>query len=308
MAEAGTGAEAQKWVEPAATIESNEPFIAHSPLWVIIVRGIQILLTFVIVILAGLLIKGKALDQNVFALVSSLFTWIIVAYVLVAEKVRSARNGYNIWAVLSLDSLMALFWLASMGANAALRATFKYDVNVKNCTNNGAASNSASCEVESRSIGKRGTIVTNKGLESMSAIAGLSGLLTQVPLTLNILFIAVIVFEARAFHKFRKSNKPPGDNALVEMKAPMLDADLAAAGVVHPQYTDQQAYQPQAYQPQVYQPQVYQQQAPAYPASAYGQQQQQQQQQQQPTPYQAYPDPAQTQQYQQHGAPAGQPY
>ncbi|KAK0710102.1 hypothetical protein B0T26DRAFT_679425 [Lasiosphaeria miniovina] len=260
--------------EPAATIESNEPFIAHSPLWVIIVRGIQILLTFVIVILADLLIKGKALDQNVFALVSSLFTWIMVAYVLVAEKVRSARNGYNIWAVLSLDSLMALFWLASMGANAALWATFN-----------------ASCEVESRSIEKRGTIVTKKGLESMSAIAGLSGLLTQV-----ILFIAVIVFEARAFLKSGKSNKPLGDNVLVEMKAPMLDADLAAAGVVHPQYTDEQAYQPQ----------VYQQQAPAYPTSAYGQQQQQQQQQ--PTPYQAYPDPAQTQQYQHHGAPAGQPY
>lgn len=87
------------------------------------------------------------------------------------EKVAGARKGYNIWAILSLDLFMAIFWLACMGANAALRATFTQDVTIEQCYNDGSTINSSTC-----TISRRGTVATPVGLALISAIAGLSAL------------------------------------------------------------------------------------------------------------------------------------
>ena len=100
-----------------------------------------------------------------------MFTWFVVTYLLVSEKVASCRQAYNIWAVLALDFLMALFWLASLGANAALRATFTQKVSVTGCYNDGSTVSSNHC-----SLGKRVDLVTDTGLAIISAIAGLSAL------------------------------------------------------------------------------------------------------------------------------------
>ena len=100
----------------------------------------------------------------------------MVAYALVTEKVRAANVAYNIWAILALDLFLAILWLASMGANAALRGRFKTGVTIEGCTDNGDAVNSNSCVV-SRSMEKRaGTVATPEGLAQISAIAGLSAL------------------------------------------------------------------------------------------------------------------------------------
>jgi hypothetical protein len=101
------------------------------------------------------------------------FTWVVVTYVLVAEKVKSANVAYNIWAVLALDLLMAIFWLASMGANAALRAQFKDNVNVQSCFENGQITNSRTCTFTKRDPN---ALADQAGLAMISAIAGLSAL------------------------------------------------------------------------------------------------------------------------------------
>ncbi|KAK3390118.1 hypothetical protein B0H63DRAFT_499825 [Podospora didyma] len=230
---------------PNVGMGADGPFIAHTPIWVLVARGFQVLFTFVVVILAGLLVKGVALDQNVFALVCALFSWIVIAYALITEKVRRARRAYNIWAVIILDAVMALFWLASMGANAALRATYTVKVN---CQSDGSGGKTCT-DAKRRDLEKRRVVVTDQGLAGMSGIAALSALLT-------ILFIAIIVFEARAFHKFNRSNRTTSaDNGTVELKAqevPMLSVFPGGAAPVQPQYTDQQAYQPQTQQYQAY--------------------------------------------------------
>lgn len=107
----------------------------------------------------------------------TVFTWIVVGYVLVTEKVPSANAAYNIWAVLALDLFLAILWLASCGANAALRARFKYDVNVQ-CYNDGSMVNSNHCFEVKRAAGhaKRDAVASDEGLAMMSAIAGLSAL------------------------------------------------------------------------------------------------------------------------------------
>ncbi len=72
---------------------------------------------------------------------------------------------------------MAILWLSSMGANAALRSTFIYNVDAE-CYNDGSAINSGHCVVEKRNmLGKRvDAVATQAGLAEMSAIAGLSAL------------------------------------------------------------------------------------------------------------------------------------
>ncbi len=97
-------------------------------------------------------------------------------YALVTEKVPSANVGYNIWAVLSLDLFMAILWLSSMGANAALRATFVYSVDTV-CYNDGESFNSEFCsEYKRRGLHKRDAVASNAGLAEIAAIAGLSAL------------------------------------------------------------------------------------------------------------------------------------
>jgi len=279
-------------------------------------------LSFVILIMAGWLLHGYALGAQGFAVVCCVFTWIIVGYTLITEKVTSAQNAYNIWAVLSLDFLMVVFWLASLGANAAQRAAFRYSVSVGDCYDDGSTFSANHCNVF-----KRFAVADNGGLAMMSAIAGLSALQW-------LLFLATLIFHGHTFRLWHQEHKKPSaDNATVEMKAqgtPMLAPQATGQTAVHPQYTDQQQYQSQMYppheQPQhqaaayqqaappAYPPQQQQQAATAYPqqtAAAYPPQQQYQQ----PAPYGVevpgstqYP-PQHQQAYSPQGTPApGQPY
>lgn len=72
---------------------------------------------------------------------------------------------------------MAILWLSSMGANAALRATFVYDVNAT-CYDDGSTLNAGHCVVSRREAGlsKRFAVASKSGLAQMAAIAGLSAL------------------------------------------------------------------------------------------------------------------------------------
>jgi hypothetical protein len=106
-----------------------------------------------------------------------LFSIIIVTYALVSEKAPNCRSAYNIWAHLSLDLFMAILWLSSMGANAALRATFTYNVEA-DCWDDGSAVNAGHCVVSRGDSGlnKRFAVAGAAGLAEMSAVAGLSAL------------------------------------------------------------------------------------------------------------------------------------
>lgn len=108
-----------------------------------------------------------------------LFSLIIVTYALVSEKAPNCRNAYNIWAILCLDLLMAILWLSSMGANAALRASFVVAVQV-DCWDDGSAVNAGHCVPARRDTGLSTRdivpVAGRNGLAEMSAVAGLSAL------------------------------------------------------------------------------------------------------------------------------------
>ncbi|KAK3315804.1 hypothetical protein B0H66DRAFT_271569 [Apodospora peruviana] len=302
----------QSWADPKAAPGSDEHWVVVTPVWHVVVRGFQAFFGLVILAMAGYLIHGLALDANAFALVCGLFTWIVVGYALITEKVAGARKGYNIWAILSLDLFMAILWLASMGANAALRASFTETVQVTDCFDDGSTVSAHHC-----TIAKRAAVAGKVGLAVMSAIAGLSALNW-------LLFIATLVFNGHTFRMYYEANKTPKttDNATVEMKAqqtPMLvpqQQQQPAEAPTYPQYADQQ----QQYQSQVPQQQAYGVPSPSpSPAPVYNYTQQPQQQYheapgQQPQQYPATGYPVQNHAYQQQqispaSTPAhGQPY
>ncbi|KAB5518882.1 hypothetical protein GE09DRAFT_1230330 [Coniochaeta sp. 2T2.1] len=223
-------------------------FMVHTPVWCTVVRGFQAFFGFIILILAGLLIHGLALDAVVFALVCGLFTMIVVTYALVSEKAPNCRSAYNIWAHLSLDLFMAILWLSSMGANAALRATFTVNVNA-DCWDDGSAVNAGHCIV-SRSfsgLSKRYAVAGKGGLAQMSAVAGLSALEM-------LLFIATLVYNGHAFRMHHQEKKARGgDIGHMEMKGqqdPSMNAPQHQTSQQYAQYSDQNQYVSQVYQQQ----------------------------------------------------------
>ncbi|KAJ2999172.1 hypothetical protein NUW58_g86 [Xylaria curta] len=117
-----------------------------TPRWFIGVRVVQIIVSLVIVALSGYLIHGYYADPQGIAIASGIFTWIIAAYAILTEHSAACRPGYNTWAILSLDFFMIVLWLASLGANAAYRASFVVPVTA-DCYNDGSAVNSNHCIV-----------------------------------------------------------------------------------------------------------------------------------------------------------------
>jgi len=291
-------------VAPVAGVPKQQ-YVQQTPTWVVVIRGFQILLSIIILGIAGYLMHGKVLDENAFALVCCIFTWIVVGYTLATEKASSARGAYNIWAVMALDLFMAILWLASLGANAALRAAFNAKVRVGGCYSTGSAFDSHYCDVYRRLArrGNEGALASDTGLVLIATIAGLSALQW-------IFFIVTLVFHGHTFRLWHAANKTPSaNNANLEMNAqsaPMMGAQ--------PQPYVQQTGVPVQQQ----QPQQFQNAAPAYTPQPYPQQTElpspagtpvpQQQYGYQNQPQQPYGQPQQ-QLYSPQGTPApGQPY
>lgn len=90
---------------------------------------------------------------------------------LVTEKVRSLQKAYHIIAVLVIDGLFMILWLAAWAATAARRAKYIYNVNVGNCSDDGSLINSKSCNIV-----KRGVILFKSGMAMLAAVAGLGAL------------------------------------------------------------------------------------------------------------------------------------
>ncbi|KAK0673107.1 hypothetical protein QBC41DRAFT_312183 [Cercophora samala] len=251
---------------------SQEHYVQHTPVWMVVMRGGQVFFSLVILGMAGAVIHDVMIEELAFGIACVVFTWIVVGYVLITEKVSGARDVYNIWAVLSLDFLMAVLWLAALGSIAARRARFVYSVSVGNCYDDGSAVASKTCNVYKRSLEKRAAVLTQMGLGLTSGAAGLSALMW-------ILFIVTLVYHGHTFRLWHQANKKPADAELNAQGTPMLATQQQAAPAPGPVYNAQQQYQPQTQFAQQYPPQQQQQQQQPQP-----QQWQQQQVPSQPSP------------------------
>ncbi|KAK1726483.1 uncharacterized protein BDZ83DRAFT_544181, partial [Colletotrichum acutatum] len=263
-----------------------------TPAWMVAIRGVQFFLAIVILGLSAAIIHWVYMDELGLAVAIPLFTWIIVLYTVLSEKISSLRNLYHTYAVLALDLFLVILWLATMAACAARRATFTVDVTAS-CTSDGSAVNSGSC-----TIFKRYIVMGQGALAMFSAIAGLSALQF-------ILFLVTFIWTLVQFLRWRKTNAPAAAASAsqgeiqMESKQPFLAQQTAYQqpqnGQVPQQQQQQQFYPPQSYTPQPQAPpQQYQQQPP----QQYQEMPNQQQQYQQAPLAQNYTQPPQD--YQQH--------
>ena len=81
---------------------------------------------------------------------------------------RGLRSAYHLVAVLVLDGLLIIFWLATFADVAATRAEFDNYISVHDCQD---TSDGVQC------LSKRFVVLFASGLAMMSAIAGLGALL-----------------------------------------------------------------------------------------------------------------------------------
>ncbi|KAF4963651.1 hypothetical protein FSARC_8356 [Fusarium sarcochroum] len=271
--------------QPQEKPEANH--VLKTPLWIIIIRGFQFLVSLIIVGLCARMIHDAYLDEQGLSLAIAIITWVVVAYTVFTEKIPSLRSAYHIIAVLALDGLLIILWLAAWTATAARRAKYVVPVSVGDCIDDGSLTDSKTCSIFKRD--GENVVLFKTGLAMFSAIAGLGALVW-------ILFIVTFVWTLVMFLRGRKEGRfavntsgvtTPSNNYQMENKVPEV-----------------QVAQPQQHQGA---PQQYQQQ-PA-PGQFVPQQQQQQQQyppQNAPAPYQQAQSP-----YQQQGAyppPQAAPY
>ncbi|KFZ13304.1 hypothetical protein V502_06694 [Pseudogymnoascus sp. VKM F-4520 (FW-2644)] len=215
----------------------------RAPIWVPIVRGIQFLLALIILGLSAYIIHGYYFNTLGFTIFCSLLTWLLVAYYLTTEFIPSLSHLRHLFVVIGTDALMVIFWLSGMGAAAALRASFTYDVHVDGCVDDGSLVGSTTCVVE-RKVEKRMAVVFAAGLSSMSAVAGLSALEM-------LLFIATLVYYVRTWYQGRETTT-------ATTYTPQKQEEGYAGATQQPYVQQPQTQQPYVQQPQTQQPYVQQ--------------------------------------------------
>ncbi|KAI1144238.1 hypothetical protein F5Y05DRAFT_22151 [Hypoxylon sp. FL0543] len=176
-------------METAAKENRRGETIIPTPAWFIALRVLQIVFALINIALTGWWIHGLYYDELGFVIVCGLFTWVIAVYAILAEKAASCRRAYNTWAILSLDGLMIIFWLAAMAATANRRGTFNVAASAS-CVSDGSTINSGHCAV----YAKR-DFASNAALGVLSGIAGISAIIM-------LLFVATFAYVC---HYFRLS-------------------------------------------------------------------------------------------------------
>ncbi|KAF2964996.1 hypothetical protein GQX73_g8564 [Xylaria multiplex] len=208
-----------------------------TPRWFIGLRIAQIVISLIIVALAGFFIHGYYADALGVAIASGILTWIIALYAILTEHSASCRSGYNTWAVLSLDFLMIVLWLASLGANAAFRSSFIYSVDAE-CSSDGSAINSGHCTVY-----KRAAVATPTGLAVLSSVAGVSAL----PLLLFIVTFAYVAHFFRLEWAKHSSDVEKAGYAPAPTPATVQSQPFVGQQQPQPQWAQQQQHQPATY-------------------------------------------------------------
>ncbi|EXA46519.1 hypothetical protein FOVG_03887 [Fusarium oxysporum f. sp. pisi HDV247] len=265
-------------------VEGNH--VLQTPLWIVIIRGFQFLISLIIVGLCGRLMHDATLDEEALSLAIAIISWIVIAYVVFTEKIPSLQSAYHIIAVLSLDALLMVLWLAAWAATAARRAKYVVPVNAYGCVDDGSLTDSKTCNIFKRD--GENVILFKSGLAMLAAVAGLGALVW-------ILFIVTFVWTLVMFLRGRKEGRfavnlaaspSPNNNYQMETK---VNEGQPMVQPVQPQGVPQQQYQQQPTQGQF----VPQQQQQQYPPQGT------------PSPYQPAQSP-----YQQQGAspPPAAPY
>ncbi|RFU73627.1 g- coupled receptor [Trichoderma arundinaceum] len=227
--------------------QTENDHVLATPLWVFIVRIFQVLLALIILALAARLMHDAYLDEEGLALAIAIITWVVSLYAILTEKLPTLNNLYHVIAVVVLDGVMMILWLATFAAVAARRAKFVFNVTVDGCYDDGSLFNSKTC------FKKRSNVILFKsGGDMLAAIAGLGALVW-------LLFIASFAWTLHGFLTGRKNGRFLFDTEAVttqtfamEPKQDQTQQQQQQQTLIQPQATAQPntQYPPQGQYPQ----------------------------------------------------------
>jgi hypothetical protein len=104
--------------------------ILVSPIWLLCVRGAQFAFSVICLALAANIMSTSLyLDEFGLNVAVAVITWFALAYIVLSEVVPALQITYHIIAVLVLEGLLVILWLATFASTAAARAAF-VDVSV----------------------------------------------------------------------------------------------------------------------------------------------------------------------------------
>ncbi|KAM4061428.1 hypothetical protein HRG_007341 [Hirsutella rhossiliensis] len=180
---------------------SQEPVSGHvlaSPTLLFALRIAQAVLALIVLALASVVASGLYFNELGLALAMPIITCIVVAYALVTEKVPSCHAAYRIVAVLALDAVLVVLWLATFAAVAAMRALLGNvpDMPAYNWPNSGCVYNSGNFNLNNCLVNRAIPLQINRHM--ISAVAGLGALVW-------VLHIVTFVWTLLAFLRLRKA-------------------------------------------------------------------------------------------------------
>ncbi|PHH82854.1 hypothetical protein CDD82_4587 [Ophiocordyceps australis] len=115
-------------MEQPPSARQDASHVLATPGWFFGLRIAQMLLCFIILALSGAVVGNVYLDELGLTLAVSLLSMIALGYMIVSERVAACRAGYNVYAVLALEGLFVILWLAAFAAAAGRRSRFSYTV------------------------------------------------------------------------------------------------------------------------------------------------------------------------------------
>jgi hypothetical protein len=180
--------------------EASKDHILVSPRWLLIVRGFQALLSLVVFAMAATIISDVYWDAPGFALATAIITWIILAYIILSEKLPVLKPYYHAFAAVVLDGFMVILWLSAFATVAASRARFRFDTSVSSCYDDGSFVNSMTCS--RKRADETGVLLFSTGQALLSATAGIGALVW-------LLFIASFAWLLKGYLAGRKDGRFP---------------------------------------------------------------------------------------------------
>ncbi|TVY32472.1 hypothetical protein LSUB1_G007870 [Lachnellula subtilissima] len=236
------------------------PNVIVVPKWIIILRGIQILLAVIILGISAYGTYWIHFNSWAFAIFTSLVTILIVLYNILTTHTAALKTAYNQWAILGADCVGVIFWLSAMASLAATRATFVIPTTINECVNDGSG---GVCDRRIRrdlhlnNVQKREFVATYGYLNLMSAAAGLAAV--EMLLITSTLLIFTIHLQ-RQKHSHPPSPLPSSyniQNTATNGNKPQELNQISSTSAQKYEPVQQQQY---FYSSQEYAPQAYQQQ------------------------------------------------
>lgn len=190
-------------------IREHHAHMLHLPRWFDIIKYIQLVIAVLIIGLSAFCVAVLAFSAHAYAIFASLYSLAIIIYYLVASK--ATPKSYNWIALLVLEVVAVIFWLATWAVLGALFAALAYIGSYYNSSYYYRVKRSLEVrDAYSYGYGYVGCSIAAMALAVIQLCVHYETRLLNPELTRDhsLLYVLTLVYMSRAVHRHRKSGQP----------------------------------------------------------------------------------------------------